>query len=180
MTSQLTNEIDSRALEIFKLEERLKELQITAAAPVADEFDSALEFMDAMRSYHASERDRLDELQAVEQVLPSAKAKLQALRDEFNGIKTPVEKHFEKLAAAALEANKIFEQADIAYNKVLEMASHQAALGHSTVFGTQPLHQNAAYSNIVFAVSSSQISVMGRRQFLDYQRSGNVSEGTKI
>lgn len=180
MSNQLKDQIDSRALEIFKLEERLKALQITAAAPVADEFDSATEFMQAMREHHASERDRLDELAAVEAVLPSAKNKLQELRDRFNGIKTPVEKHFEELTAAALEANKIFEQADIAYNKVLEMATHQAALGHQTVFGTRPLHENTAYSNIVFAVSSSQISVMGRRQFLDYQRSGNVSEGTKI
>jgi hypothetical protein len=177
---KLSQEIASRTAEILKLEERLQALQIPAAAPVADGFDSATEFMQAMREHHASERDRLDELQAVEAILPSAKAKLQELRDRFDGIKSPVEKHFEELTAAALEANKIFEQADIAYNKVLEMANHQAALGHLTVFGTQPLHQNAAYSNIVFAVSSSQISVMGRRQFLDYQKSGNVSEGTQI
>lgn len=180
MTSQLKTDIDNRTTEIFKLEDRLKALQINAAAPVADDFDSATEFMQAMREHHASERDRLDELAAVEAVLPSAKNKLQELRDRFNGIKTPVEKHFEELTAAALEANKIFEQADIAYNKVLEMATHQAELGHQTVFGTRPLHQNAAYNNIVFAVSQNQISAIGRRQFLDYQRSGNVGEGTQI
>jgi|GEM_PF-2860376 len=180
MSSQLTNEIDSRALEIFKLESRLKELQITPAAPAADDFDSATEFMQAMREHHASERDRLDELSAVEQVLPSAKNKLKELRDRFNGIKSPVDRHFAELAAAALEANQLLEQADLAYQKVLEMANHQAALGHQSVFGTRPLHQNATYDAIVFAVSQNQISVMGRQQFRDYQLSGNVSEGTKI
>lgn len=180
MSSQLTNEIDSRALEISQLENRLKALQVTPTAPIADEFDSALEFMDAMRTYHASERDRLDELSAVEQVLPSAKNKLKELRDRFNGIKSPVEQHFAELAAAALEANQLLEQADLAYQKVLEMASHQAALGHQTVFGTRPLHQNTSYLPVVFAVSSSQISVIGRQQFRDYELSGNVGEGTRI
>lgn len=180
MTSQLTNEIDSRALEISKLEDRLKALQVTPTAPIADQFDSATEFMQAMREHHASERDRLDELQAVEQVLPSAKNKLKELRDRFDGIKSPVEKHFEELTAAALEANQLLEQADLAYQKVLEMAQHQAALGHQTVFGTRPLHLNATYGAIVFAVSQNQISLIGRQQFLDYERNGNVGAGTKI
>ncbi len=127
MTSPLKEKIDSSALEIFKLEE-LKVLQIAAAPPIADEFDSATEFMQAMRDHHASERDRLDELQAIEAVLPSAKNKLKELRDRFNGIKSPVEEHLEKLKVAALEANKLIEVADKAYQNVLEMASHQAAL----------------------------------------------------
>jgi hypothetical protein len=177
---KLSQEIASRTAEILKLEDRLQALQIAAAAPVADEFDNATDFMQAMRDHHASERDRLDELQAVEAILPSAKAKLQELRDRFDGIKSPVEKHFEQLKAAALKANQIIEEADKAYQEVLAMASHQAALGHEVVFGTRPLHLSTGLTPIVFAVSQNQISVLTRRQFLDYQKSGNVSEGTTI
>ncbi len=177
---KLSQEIASRTAEILKLEERLQALQIPAAAPVADGFDSATEFMQAMREHHASERDRLDELAAVEAVLPSAKNKLQELRDRFDGIKSPVETHFEQLKAAALKANQIIEEAGNAYQEVLAMASHQASLGHETVFGTRPISLTTGFTPIVFAVSENQISVLARQQFLDYQRSGNVSEGTQI
>ena len=177
MTSQLTNEIDSRALEISKLEDRLKALQVTPTAPIADEFDSATEFMQAMREHHASERDRLDELQAVEQVLPSAKNKLKELRDRFDGIKSPVEQHLVTLRAAALEANKIFEQAEQAYQEVFELARHQAALGHQTVFNGSPIDILASPNFPIFAVATHKIAVMGRQQFRDYQNSGNVSAG---
>ncbi|MBD2179501.1 hypothetical protein H6F42_21545 [Pseudanabaena sp. FACHB-1998] len=180
MSDKLREQIDQRITEIFALENRLKALQITPAAPVADDYESATEFMQAMRDHHASERDRLDELAAAEAVLPSAKNKLKELQDRFDGIKSPVEKHFEELKAAALAANKLIQEADTAYQTVLEMATHQAALGHSTVYGTQPLNISTGLTAVVFAVAQNQISVMARRQFLDYQKSGNVGEGTTI
>lgn len=132
MTSPLKSEIDTRTTEIFTLESRLEVLQITPPAPNADEFDSALEFMDAMRSYHSSERDRLDEVAAIQAVLPSAKNKLKELQDRFDGIKSPVETHFEELKAAALSANRLIEEADKAYQQVLQMATRQAELGVAT------------------------------------------------
>jgi uncharacterized coiled-coil DUF342 family protein len=177
---KLREEIDQRTAEIGKLEARLKALQSVPAAPVADRFDSPMDFMQAMREYHASERDRLDELQAIEAVLPSSKAKLQELQDRFDGIKSPVEQHFEEYVSAALEANKIFEQAENAYNKVFLLAQKQSELGHKTVFGVHPIDSNYAPSFPIFVCSSNKVSSLNRQQYRDYVNSGNVSKDAKV
>ena len=180
MTQQLKTEIDLRATELHKLEEQLKVLQIAQTAPLVDTFDNATDFMQAMRQFHTSERDRLDELSATEAVLPNARAKLQELRDRFDGIKHPVDAHFEELAAAALEANQIFEQAEAAFEKVFAMCQHQAEIGHSTIHNCNCLDIVQSPKLPIFCVSSNKISVLGRQQFKDYRNSDNISEGVRV
>ena len=107
MSQQLKEEIKTRTKEIYDLENRLQSLQIAQSAPVADGFSSAVDFIEATRDYHQAERDRLGELSAIEQFLPSARVKLKDLQDRFDGIKSPVEQHFGQFVAIG---GKIFKR----------------------------------------------------------------------
>jgi len=180
MTNQLTQEIQTRNREIRDLEKRLEALQTAQPAPVADEFDSATDFMQATRDYHQSERDRLDEVAATEAVLPPSRAKLKDLQDRFDGIKSPVEQHFEELVSAALEANKVFEQAEAVYENVLAMAKHQTNLGHQIVNGSLPLSILQSPLLPIFVVGGRTMSLMPRGQYRDYKANGNLGEGTRV
>ena len=52
MSQQLKEEIKTRTKEIYDLENRLQSLQIAQSAPVADGFNSAMDFIEATRDYH--------------------------------------------------------------------------------------------------------------------------------
>ena len=175
----ITEEISLKTSEIAKLEDRLKVLQVAETAPDPSGY-AVYELVEVRREYQSRERDRLDEKEAIDSILPSLKIKLEDLQNNSDDLRSQVEPSFEKLAEAALAANRLFEQANEAYEKVLSMAKTQSEIGHSTVFGVMPLSQNYDFENVIFVVSSAQISVMKEKMFRQYRSSGNISEGVRV
>jgi len=173
-------EIQQKETELAALENQLAALQTPIAEPQSDSFDNVEELLQARRDWQQSERDRLDKLSAISDLLPKLRSQLAAQKLEYGDLETKVKAGFEKLSAEALELNKILNQANDAIVKFEALALEQAKAGHAIVYGCEP-YQIGGGSAVfpIFAVTPTKVTRWNRQQFESYQRSGNVGEGVQ-
>lgn len=180
LSRMLQATISTKKVELSQLEEQYKALQTPTPQLDCNDFDNAIELMEARRDWQSSERDRLDKLDAISAILPKLRSGLKAQEQEFLKLKVLLEESFRELAGAALEANKLLNSAEEAIAKFQELSRKQAELGHQTVFNTQPYELYVSHELPIFVVNTAKVSLWGREQFFACQRSGNIGEGTRV
>lgn len=175
-----SQEIAQKETELATLENQLASLQISIAEPQADSFNDVDELLQARRDWQQSERDRLDKLSAISDLLPKLRSQLAAQKQGYADLETKVKAGFVQLADAALEVNKILNDAHEAIVKFEALALEQAKAGHAIVYGTEPYQRYGGGVDFpIFAVTSNKITQWSRQQFLSHQRNGNVGEGVQ-
>ncbi len=173
-------EIKQKETELATLEKQLAALQIPIVEPQADSFNDVDDLLQARRDWQQSERDRLDKLSAISDLLPKLRSQLAAQKREYGDLETSVKAGFEQLANAALELNKILNDAHEAVVKFEALALEQANAGHVIVYGCEPFQRGGGFISLpIFVVTSTKVTQWGRQQFESYQRSGNVGEGVQ-
>lgn len=173
-----SQEIFQKQIELANLEKRFIELQTPIPEPQSDNFDDVETLLQARRDWQQSERDRLDELDAIEAILPKQRSQFAIQKEQYLELETKVKARFNQLADAAIEVNKILNDAQEAIVKFESMVTEQRKLGHAIVFGSDPYH--SIYGNTdfpIFAVGSTRITKWGdRREFNRYQSTDYVGE----
>lgn len=173
-------EIQQKETELAALEKQLAALKTPIAEPQSESFDDVDKLLLARREWQQSERDRLDKLSAISDLLPKLRSQLAAQKLEYGDLETKVKAGFEKLSAQALELNKILDQANEAIVKFEALALEQGNAGHAIVYGCEPYQIGGGGAVFpLFAVSPTKVTRWGRQQFESYQRSGNVGEGVQ-
>jgi len=170
-------EIQQKETELAALEKQIASLQTPIAEPQADSFNDVDDLLQARRDWQQSERDRLDKLSAIQDLLPKLRSQLAAQKQGYADLETKVKAGFEKLSAEALELNKILDQANEAIVKFEALALEQAKAGHAIVYGCEPYQVGGGgVAFPIFAVCATKVSRWGRQQLDSYRRSGNVGE----
>ncbi len=176
-----SQEIQQKETELANLEKRLAALQTPIAEPQSDSFDDVDELLQARREWQKSERDRLDKLSAISDILPKLRSQLATQKQEYVDLETKVNAGFNQLAETALDVNKILNDAHEAIVKFEALALEQAEAGHAIVYGSEPYQRYGGGQDFpIFAVTSTKITQWNRQQFLNYQSGGNVSEDCKV
>jgi len=177
-------QIAQKREQLSDLENQVEELQAPFAEPNPDNYSNESDFLQARRHWQSVESRRVDDLTTKASFLASQKSKLQVEEDQLEPVKNKVDKTFAKYRAAALEANQILNQAEIAIAKVLETSRELAELGYQSVYDEQPLSLNHNLDLPIFTVLNAKnnlkVSAWGRDYFKQMQRGGNVGEGTEI
>lgn len=175
-----SNEIRQKETELADLEKRLSVLQTPIVEPQSDSFDDVAELLQARRNWQQTERDRLDNLSAISDLLPKLRSQLAAQKQQYADLETKVKAGFNQLADAALEVNQILKEAYEAIVKFEALALEHANAGHAIVYGCEP-YQNygGGVDYPIFVVTSTKISQWNRQKFTECQRSGNVGEDAR-
>lgn len=103
------DEVNQLEGEIAQMQERLKELQIPHVKPTAEKYSSPTAVLQAQRQWQQLERDRLDEIEAIEACLPMAEAKLAEKLTGLNGLQMQDQKAIEEIKKLAAEVEKRHE-----------------------------------------------------------------------
>jgi hypothetical protein len=173
-------EIKQKETELAALEKQLAALQIPIAEPQAESFNDVDDLLQARRDWQQSERDRLDKLSAISDLLPKLRSQLAAQKQGYADLETAVKEGFDQLSKAALELNKILNDAHEAVVKFEALALEQANAGHAIVYGCEPFQRGGGGVSLpIFAVTCTKVTQWGRQQFESYQRSGNIGEGVQ-
>lgn len=176
-----SQEIAQKETELADIEKQIASLQISIAEPQADSFNDVDELFQARRGWQQSERDRLDKLSAISDLLPKLRSQHATQKQGYADLETTVKAGFEQLAGAALEVNQILNQAHEAIVKFEALALEQANAGHAIVYGSEPYQKYGGEPTFpIFAVTATKITLWGRQQLESYQRSGNVGEDTRV
>jgi hypothetical protein len=174
-------EIQQKETELAVLEKQIASLQTPIAEPQADSFNDVDELLLARREWQQSERDRLDKLSAISDLLPKLRSQLATQKQEYVDLETKVKEGFEELATAALDLNQILIQANDAIVKFEALAIEQAERGHAIVYGCEPYQRGGSGGDFpIFAVTTTKVTQWGRQQFSSFQRNGNVGEDCKV
>jgi hypothetical protein len=171
-----SQEIHQKETELANLEKRFTELQIPISEPQLDGFDDVETILQARRQWQQSERDRVDELAAIEVILPKQRSQLAIKKQQYSDLETKVETGFKQLSDAAIEANKILNDAREAIAKFEKMAVEQRKAGHEIVFNSDPYYSHYNSDLPIFAIGSTRITKWERGEFDRYQRSGQIRE----
>lgn len=176
-----SQEIQQKESELANLEKRLAALQIPIAEPQSDSFHDVDTLLQARRHWQQSERDRLDELAAIEVILPKQRSQLAAQKQEYAALEAKVNAGFNELADAALQVNQILNQASEAIAQFEALALEQSKAGHAIVYGCEPYQKEGGFGDLpIFAITRSKVTQWGRQQFAGFQRNKNVGEGTRV
>ncbi|AFY75489.1 hypothetical protein Syn7502_03667 (plasmid) [Synechococcus sp. PCC 7502] len=169
-----SQEIDRKETELANLEKRFTELQTPIAEPQLDSFDDVETILQARRHWQQSERDRIDELAAIEVILPKQRSQLATQKQDYADLETKVKAGFDQLSDKAIEVNKILNDAREAIVKFEEMVLEQRKAGHEIVFGSDPYYSHYRSDLPILAITSTRITQWGRGDFDHYQRSGKM------
>lgn len=176
-------QIAKKKVQISELREQVESLQTPHVEPKADDYITELDFRESLRRWRDLESHRLDDLSTKTSFLNSQDRRLQQEIEELEPIKSRVDEGFVEYRAAALAANRILDEAEIAIQKVFELQEKQCLLGHHSVYDQEPLDIMHSMEMPIFLVSNIEgcvkIGIWGRGQYRNMKRDGGIGEGTE-
>jgi chromosome segregation ATPase len=127
-------EVNQLEGELYQMQQRLEELQTAQPKPTAEQCPNPSALLQAQRQWQQSERDRLDEIAAIETCIPVAVAKIDEKRSILESLLFKDKNAIEKLKKLAAELEKA-HKAYVAAFDGLKAAAKEADAIHFQLHG---------------------------------------------